>query len=165
METSLKKDKRNKGFFYHKSPVGTNSIKAKSFASKDISDYIKNGNVDFGEVNYLSYESKILKLAKNEDFILNLDSINEIPFIHNKERLISKKIIDIRQFKRDLKLSDENSKLSTKKITDEWFNFCGLLYNKKIFFKGKELYKYQLFWSGKIAKDIIERKNGYDWIT
>ena len=56
----IRKDHRNKGNFYHKTPRGINATLAKEYASKDISKYCAEDKSWFTR-NYLIIENLILK--------------------------------------------------------------------------------------------------------
>ena len=66
----IKKDRRNKGGYFHKVPSGTMSTEAKSFALRDISDYISKYK-DFGNRNYVHIEYIILYFIKNHKPFIN----------------------------------------------------------------------------------------------
>ena len=163
METSIKINIRNKGFFHHKTPRGLNVTEAKSYALKDISDYIRNGNTDFGERNYISIEPEVLKMPKNEEIFVNEDCLNNLPFIHNKEiSFYTKKTFK----KNSINLENVIVKKSSEETHLKWVDFCNILRGNAvayIFYNKNIVYKHELFWSGVNPHDIIERKKGYDW--
>jgi hypothetical protein len=163
LETNIKIHKRNKGVFFHKTPQGFNITQAKNYAMKDISEYIKSGNIDFGEKNYLFREAEILKMPKNEELVVDTKLLNKIPFIHNKEILSKSKITFETISKKELLLISTQSSKDTQR---EWLKFNEIL-NKNnvryIYYKEKLINRYELFWSKKNPYDIIERKNGYNW--
>ena len=163
METNIKIHKRNKGVFFHKTPQGFNITQAKSYAMKDISEYIKSGNIDFGEKNYLFREAEILKMPKNEELVVDTKILKKLPCIYNKEILSKSKITFETISKKELLLI---STQSTKEIQKKWFDFNQIL-NKNnaryIYYKEKLKNRYEIFWSGINPYDIIERKNGYNW--
>lgn len=163
METNIKIHKRNKGVFFHKTPQGFNITQAKNYAMKDISEYIKSGNIDFGEKNYLFREAEILKMPKNEELVVDTKLLNKIPFIHNKEILSKSKITFETISKKELLLISTQSSKDTQK---KWFDFNQIL-NKNnvryIYYKEKLINRYEIFWSGINPYDIIEKKNSYNW--
>ena len=163
METNIKIHKRNKGVFFHKTPQGFNITQAKNYAMKDISEYIKSGNIDFGEKNYLFREAEILKMPKNEELVVDTKILKKLPFIHNKEILSKSKITFETISKKELLLISTQSSKDTQR---EWLKFNEIL-NKNnvryIYYKEKLINRYELFWSKKNPYDIIERKNGYNW--
>lgn len=67
----VKKDKRNNGFFFRKSPYGLEITKAKRLALMDISKYISEYS-DLGEINYLPIERKVLYSTKNNKPFINI---------------------------------------------------------------------------------------------
>ena len=163
METNIKIHKRNKGVFFHKTPQGFNITQAKSYAMKDISEYIKSGNIDFGEKNYLFREAEILKMPKNEELVVDTKILKKLPFIHNKEILSKSKITFETISKKELLLISTQSSKDTQK---KWFDFNQIL-NKNnvryIYYKEKLINRYEIFWSGINPYDIIEKKNSYNW--
>ena len=163
METNIKIHKRNKGVFFHKTPQGFNITQAKSYAMKDISEYIKSGNIDFGEKNYLFREAEILKMPKNEELVVDTKILKKLPFIHNKEILSKSKITFETIRKKELLLISTQSSKDTQK---KWFDFNQIL-NKNnvryIYYKEKLINRYEIFWSGINPYDIIEKKNSYNW--
>lgn len=58
MNLEIHKSNRARGKFHHKAPRGINSKETKSIVMKEITEYIHQ-NGDFGNVNYLAYESQI----------------------------------------------------------------------------------------------------------
>ncbi len=61
MNLKIYRDKRNTGKFYHKVPFNTGSTSIKYEVLREITKYIEQNN-DFGEINYIPLESRILKL-------------------------------------------------------------------------------------------------------
>lgn len=192
MKTNIKINERNKGFYFHKVPHGLNVSKTKSQAMKDITEYIRSGNTDFGEINYLPLEPLILKLTKNENLVVSEKKLKKLPFIHCKENIREKPTVEIyvkeiflqevfcekiknekerETFKPNFFIYNPNFipkkvEISTPKKQKDWANFVLELNKKgiyKIFKNGEEVFKYQLFWSGVSVEDIIERRYGYDW--
>jgi hypothetical protein len=167
MKTNIKINERNKGFYFHKVPHGLNVSKTKSQAMKDITEYIRSGNTDFGTINYLPLEPLILKLPKNENLVVSEKNIKNLPFIHCKENIRKKPIVEIYVKEIFWKESYHHTiEFSTPKKQKDWFDFISELSKKriyKIFKNGEEVFKYQLFWTGVSVEDIFERKNGFDW--
>lgn len=192
MKTNIKINERNKGFYFHKVPHGLNVSKTKSHAMKDITEYIRSGNTDFGEINYLPLEPLILKLTKNENLVVSEKKLKKLPFIHCKENIREKPTVEIyvkeiflqevfcekiknekerETFKPNFFIYNPNFipkkvEISTPKKQKDWADFVLELSKKsihKIFKNGEEVFKYQLFWSGVSVEDIFERKNGFDW--
>ena len=168
MKTNIKINERNKGFYFHKVPHGLNVSKTKSQAMKDITEYIKSGNTDFGTINYLPLESLILKLPKNENLVVSEKNIKNLPFIHCKENIRKKPTVEI--YVKEIFIQKDSYhhtiKFSTPKKQKDWFDFISELSKKriyKIFKNGEEVFKYQLFWTGVSVEDIFEQKNGFDW--
>jgi hypothetical protein len=167
MKTNIKINERNKGFFIHKAPHGLNITKTKSQAMKDITEYIRSGNTDFGTMNYLPLERLILKLPKNENLVVSEKNIKKLPFIHCKENIRQKPTVEI--YVKEMSYNEwvnSTINISTPKKQNDWFDFVLELSKKKIYkiFKnGEEVFKYQLFWAGVSVEDIFERKNGFDW--
>lgn len=192
MKTNIKIHESNKGFHFHKVPHGLNVTKTKSQAMKDISEYIRSGNTDFGEINYLPLEPLILKLPKNENLVVSEKKLKKLYFVHCKENIRQKPTVEIyvkeiflqevfvkkilngyerETFEPNVFIYNPNFiprkvEISTPKKQKDWANFV-LELNKKgiyeIFKNGEEVFKYQLFWSGVSVEDIIERRYGYDW--
>jgi len=71
MDLRIKKDKRNSGKFFRKSPFGIESTKAKQIALLDISKYVLE-NKDLGERNYLHIESIVLFSTTNNKPFINI---------------------------------------------------------------------------------------------
>jgi hypothetical protein len=163
LETNIKIHKRNKGVFFHKTPQGFNITQAKSYAMKDISQYIKSGNIDFGEKNYLFREAEILKMPKNEELVVDTKILKKLPCIHNKEILSKSKITFETISKKELLLISTQSSKDTQR---EWLKFNEIL-NKNnvryIYYKEKLINRYEIFWSKTNPYDIIEKKNSYNW--
>jgi hypothetical protein len=167
MKTNIKIHKKNKGSYFHKVPHGLNVNKTKSQAMKDITEYIRSGNTDFGTINYLPLERLILKLPKNKNLVVSEKNIKNLPFIHCKENIRQKPTVEI--YVQEifwLESYSHKTQFSTPKEQKNWLDFVLELSEKKIYkiFKnGEEVFKYQLFWSGINIEDIIERKNGFDF--
>lgn len=163
MKTNLEINKRNKGFFYHRTPRGLNISKAKNYAMRDISEYIKSGNVDFGEKNYLFCEPQIFRMKKNNELVVDIKKLDKLPFIHNKEILSKSKITFETISKKELLLISNQSSYETQR---KWLEFNEILRKNNIrylFYKEKSISRFELFWSGVNANDIVERKNGFNW--
>lgn len=192
MKTNIKIHESNKGFHFHKVPSGLNVTKTKSQAIKDISEYIRSGNTDFGKINYILIEPLILKLTKNENLVVSEKKLKKLPFIHCKENIREKPTVEIyvkeiflqevfcekiknekerETFKPNFFIYNPNFipkkvEISTPKKQKDWADFVLELSKKriyKIFKNGEEVFKYQLFWAGVSVEDIFERKNGFDW--
>ena len=69
------KSNRNQGKFFHKVPKGINASLAKSYAAKDITEYVSN-NSDFGDRNYVNIESIVLLSIKNNQPFINFNSLS-----------------------------------------------------------------------------------------
>jgi FkbM family methyltransferase len=119
---------------------------------KDITEYIRSGNTDFGTMNYLPLERLILKLPKNENLVVSEKNIKNLPFIHCKENIRQKPTVEI--YVQEifwLESYSHKTQFSTPKEQKNWLDFVLELSEKKIYkiFKnGEEVFKYQLFWSG-----------------
>lgn len=74
MNLSIHKDQRgrNTGKFFHKVPSNTLAKKAKKIALKDITSYIEL-NDDFGRINYLFIENRIIRFMTFEERYTNQD--------------------------------------------------------------------------------------------
>jgi len=58
MNLEIYKDERNTGRYHHKVPSNTGSSTTKNIVLKEITKYIAE-NDDFGEFNYLGFESRV----------------------------------------------------------------------------------------------------------